>query len=84
MLSQEQNTTKPVAEQLQEPMKVVLNPEKIFLKGSSWAQMISDEEENEEQDRVRDEQERLKNIIAERRFLYSIGEYELEEGELLE
>ena len=46
--------------------------------------MISDEEENEEQDRVREEQERLKNIIAERRFLYSIGEYELEEGELLE
>ena len=84
MLSQEQNTTKPVAEQLQEPMKVVLNPEKIFLKGSSWAQMISDEEENEEQDRAREEQERLKNIIAERRFLYSIGEYELEEGELLE
>ena len=84
MLSQEQNTTKPVAEQLQEPMKVVWNPEKIFLKGSSWAQMISDEEENEEQDRAREEQERLKNIIEERRFLYSIGEYELEEGELLE
>jgi hypothetical protein len=69
MLSQEQNTTKP---------------EKLFLKGSSWAQMIADEEENEEQDRVREEQDRLKNIIAERRFLYSIGEYELEEGEILE
>jgi hypothetical protein len=84
MSYQQQNTTKPVAEQLQEPMKVVWNPEKMFLNGLSWAQMIADEEEKEEQERLSEEQERLKNIIAERRFLYSIGEYELEEGELLE
>jgi hypothetical protein len=68
---------KPVAEQLQEQMTVAWNPEKMFLKGLSWGQMIAYEEEEEEQ-------ERLKNIIAERKFLYSIGEYQLEEGELLE
>lgn len=30
------------------------------------------------------EEERIKNILAARQFLYSIGFYELEEGEILE
>jgi hypothetical protein len=99
MPSKEQNTMKLVAEEVQEPTKVVWNPEKTFLKGRSWAQMTADEEEEEEQERLIEEQERLieeqerlieeqekrvNNIMAERRFLYSIGEYEIEEGELLE
>ena len=85
MPSKEQNTMKLVAEEVQEPTKVVWNPEKTFLKGRSWAQMTADEEEEEEQERLIEEQEkRVNNIMAERRFLYSIGEYEIEEGELLE
>lgn len=85
MSSQEQPTTTTlVAEVVQVPTKVVLTPEKMFLKGRTWAQMIADEEEEEEQERLREEQEKMKNILAARKFLYSIGQYELEEGEILE
>lgn len=85
MSSQEQTTTTTlVAEVVQVPTKVVLTPEKMFLKGRTWSQMIADEEEEEEHERLREEQEKMKNILAARRFLYSIGQYELEEGEILE
>ena len=46
--------------------------------------MAIDDEEEEEQVRLREEENKMKNIIAARRFLYSIGDYELEEGEVLE
>lgn len=84
MSSQEQNTKMPVQEQVQEPMQVVWIAPEMFLKKRSWAQMIADEEEEEEQERLREEENKYKNIMAARRFLYSIGEYELEEGEILE
>ncbi len=81
----------PVEEQVQEPIEIVWITPEMFLKKRTWAQMIADEEEEEEQDRIREEQERLrqqqekwKNIMAARRFLYSIGQYELEDGEILE
>ena len=80
MTSQEQTPTN----QEQEKMEIVRFTPEIFLKKRTWAQMIADEEEEEEQERLREQQEKWKNIMAERRFLYSIGEYELEEGEILE
>lgn len=46
--------------------------------------MAIDEEEEEEEERLREEENKMKNIMAARRFLYSIGAYELEEGEILE
>jgi len=41
-------------------------------------------DESEKKNFKRLEEERIKNILAARQFLYSIGFYELEEGEILE
>ena len=72
-----------ITTQEQKPMEIVwIEPEK-FVKKRTWAQMAIDDEE-EEQERLREEENKMKNIIAARRFLYSIGEYKLEEGEILE
>lgn len=52
--------------------------------GMSWAEIsFQEEEEEEEEERRKIEQEKQK-VLEERRYLYSIGEYELEEGEILE
>lgn len=53
-------------------------------KKCSWALMAIEHEYEEQQERLREQENQLKNIIAARRFLYSIGMYELEEGEILE
>ena len=60
-------------------------------KYKSWAVMAyeADEEERlereeEEREKMEKERQKMENIMAARRFLYSIGEYELEEGEILE
>jgi len=86
MQSQE-HVKMPLQEQVkrpeQEPTQVCILP-KIYSKNRSWAQMAIDEEEEEEQERLREEENKMKNIMAARRFLYSIGAYELEEGEILE
>jgi hypothetical protein len=53
----------------------------------TWAEMAAiDDEYEEQQEIIREKQynEYLKNITEYRRFLISIGEYELEEGEILE
>ena len=84
MSSQQQNNATLVAQPLTEQTKIVWITPEMFLKKRSWAQMIADEEEEEEQDRLREQQEKYKNIMAERKFLLSIGEYQLEEGEILE
>jgi hypothetical protein len=42
------------------------------------------EREEEEREKMEEERQKMENIMAERRFLHSIGEYELEEGEILE
>ena len=75
----------------EKPVQANWIPAEMFLNNRTWAQMIADEEEEEEQERKILEQERkmleqekLKNIIACRQFLYNIGLYELEEGEILE
>jgi hypothetical protein len=60
-------------------------------KGMSWAEMtfaIEEEEEEEELRKVEEERkkesQRLKKEDEQRRYLYIIGQYELEEGEVFE
>lgn len=79
MSCQEHKTTT----QEQKQMEIVwIEPEK-FVKKRTWAQMATDDDE-EEQEKLREQENKLKNILAARRFLYNIGEYELEEGEIVE
>ncbi len=56
--------------------------------GMSWADIfdaIDEEEEKEEQERIkREENEKMQKILAMRRDLLNRGEYELEEGEILD
>lgn len=81
-MSLEQNTNMSLQEQVQESMQSVWITSEMFFKKRSLNQMIADEEEKQE--RLREEENKIKNIMAARRFLYSIGAYELEEGEILE
>lgn len=81
-MSLEQNTKMSLQEQVQESMQSVWITSEMFFKKRSLNQMIADEEEKQE--RLREEENKIKNIMAARRFLYSIGAYELEEGEILE
>lgn len=53
-------------------------------KKRSWALMAIEEEYEEEQERLREEQEKAKKMMENRRYLFSIGEYKLEDGEILE
>lgn len=53
-------------------------------KKRSWALMAIEEEYEEELERLREEDEKTKKITEKRQYLYSIGEYELEDGEILE
>jgi hypothetical protein len=79
MSCQEHKTTT----QEQKQMEIVwIEPEK-FVNKRTWAQMATDDDE-EEQEKLREQENKLKNILAARRFLYNIGEYELEEGEIVE
>lgn len=82
MSSQQQKSANSVAEQAS--IEVICIRPEMFLKKRKWAQMALDAEEEEEQEILRQEDEKFKNILAARRFLYSIGLYELEEGEILE
>ncbi len=50
----------------------------------SWALMAIEAAEEEEQERKEEAQRILQAKIQERRELYAKGEYELEEGEILE
>ena len=81
MPSQEQKTT----DQEQKQMQVVWIEPKKFVKKHTLAQMAIDNYEKKQQEKLlKEEENNLKNITAARRFLYSIGQYELEEGEILE
>jgi hypothetical protein len=53
-------------------------------KKRTWAEMVIEEEYDEEQERLKMEQEKTKKIVENKRYLISIGEYELEDGEILE
>lgn len=57
------------------------NVNKSLSKKRSWVEMALDDEE---QERVRLLSETIKKIIEIRRFLASIGEYHLEDGEIIE
>lgn len=52
--------------------------------GMSWAEITYAIEEEEEEEERRALQEKQQKEVEERKYLYSIGEYELEEGEILE
>jgi hypothetical protein len=50
----------------------------------SWALMAIESEEEEEQERKEEKQTLYKEKAKQRRDLYEKGQYELEEGEILE
>lgn len=60
------------------------NTDKSAPKKRSWAIMAIEEEYEEEQEKLMEEQEKAKKLIENRRYLLSIGEYDLEDGEILE
>lgn len=71
---------------LQLPNELIMTSQanKSAPKKQSWALMAIEEEYEEEQERLREEDEKTKKITEKRRYLLSIGEYQLEEGEILE
>ena len=54
------------------------------IKGKSWAEMAIEADEEEEREREEEERTRFQALMEERRRLYALGLYELEEGEILE
>lgn len=70
-----------ITNQAQNLIKIVSIVSESLLKKRTWAEMAFDDDE---QERLREEENKMKNILAARRFLYNIGQYELEEGEILE
>jgi hypothetical protein len=53
-------------------------------RGMSWAEISYILEEEEEQEEREEAERKLQEQMAERRRLYACGEYELEDGEVLE
>jgi len=53
-------------------------------KKRTWTEITLVDYYEEEQEMMSVESILLRNLVETRRFLYSIGEYELEEGEILE
>jgi len=60
----------------------ILNSEQ--LSNLTWAEMAAIDDEEEEMIRQEQYNQYIKNMTEYRRFLVSIGEYEFEEGEILE
>lgn len=56
----------------------------MLKKGMSWAEICYELDEEEERQEKEAKQKDLEEKMLERRRLYAIGEYELEEGEILE
>jgi len=50
----------------------------------SWALMAYEADEEERLQKEEEEREKFRKIVEERKYLLSIGEYELEDGEILE
>jgi hypothetical protein len=69
--------------QEQVQMTPILQAVKIQPK-KSWAEMAIEAEEEEEQERKEEEQRLYQEKAKQRRDLYEKGQYELEEGEILE
>ncbi len=53
-------------------------------KKKSWAEMAEEEDEEERIEKEQEEREKTRKIMEKRKYLLSIGEYELEDGEILE
>ncbi len=53
-------------------------------KKKSWAEMADDADEEERIDREEEAREITKKFVEHRKYLLSIGQYELEDGEILE
>lgn len=49
----------------------------------SWALMAYEADEEERLEREEENREKFRKIIEERKYLFSIGQYELEDGEIL-
>jgi hypothetical protein len=54
------------------------------IKKKSWAEMAYEADEEERIEKEEFEREKFKKILEKRRYLFSIGHYKLEEGEILE
>jgi hypothetical protein len=76
---QEQAQMNPQEQAQMTPILQAVKPQK-----KSWALMAIEAEEEEEQERKEEEQRLLKEQIQIRKELYARGEYELEDGEVLE
>ena len=62
----------------------LVNHDKSSPKKRSWCEMALDDDYEEQQERLRELYEKYKKIMEIRKYLFSIGEYELEEGEVFE
>jgi hypothetical protein len=57
---------------------------KSSAKKRSWVEMAIDDDYEEEQERLKELYKKCKKIMEIRKFLFSIGEYHTEEGEIFE
>lgn len=53
-------------------------------KKKSWAEMADEADEEERIEKEQEDREKTRKIMEERKYLLSIGQYELEDGEILE
>jgi hypothetical protein len=53
-------------------------------KKKSWAEMADDTDEEERIEKKEEDEEKTRKMMQHRKYLYSIGQYELEDGEILE
>jgi hypothetical protein len=68
----------------------IINADKSSPKKRSWVEMAIDDD-YEEQEKIREQKEKIRELYEKcrlimeiRKFLFSIGEYEAEEGEVFE
>lgn len=53
-------------------------------KKKSWAEMADEADEEERIEKEEEEQKKIRKIVKQRMYLLSIGQYKLEDGEILE
>jgi hypothetical protein len=56
----------------------------MYNKGMSWAEICYEIEEEEERQAEEERRKKIEEKMEERRKLYAIGKYDLEDGEVLE
>jgi len=62
----------------------LINESNRKYKGMNWAEMNFAIEEEEEEEKRKKDRELFQDKDNKRKYLYNIGKYELEEGEILE